>query len=49
MEMLNLSDETIKTDINEYLVPRLYVAVITTDEIIYKFLSESFKKLFTKL
>ncbi len=47
--MLDLSDEAIRIDIDEYLVLRLYAAVVAADEIIYKLLSESFKELFIKL
>ncbi len=47
--MLDLSDEAAEIDINEYLIPRLYVAAVIVGEIIYKFLSESLKKLFIKL
>ena len=44
MKILDLSDETTKINTSEYLVPRLYVAVITTNETAYKLLSESLKK-----
>ncbi len=47
--MLDLNDETTKINTDEYLVPRLYAAVIIINETIYKFPFESFKKLFTKL
>jgi len=47
--VLDLSDETTKTNTNRYLVSRLYTAVITVGETVYKLLSESFKKLFTRL
>ncbi len=49
MKMLDLSDEAAKININGYLVPRLYAAVMIVDETVYKLPSESFKKLFTKL
>ncbi len=49
MEILDLSDEDIKINIDEYLVPRLYAAVMTIDETIYKLPSESFKELLTRL
>ena len=47
--MLDLSDEIIKTDTDEYLVLRLYAAVITISETIYKFPSESLKELLIRL
>ncbi len=47
--MLDLSDEAIKINIDGYLVPRLYVIVITADETVYKLPSESLKKLFIRL
>ncbi len=47
--MLDLNDEATKTDINKYLVPRLYAAAVAADETIYKLLSESFRKLFIRL
>ncbi len=49
MEILDLSDEVIKIYINKYLVSRLYAAAVVVDEIVYKFLSESFRELFIKL
>ena len=49
MEILDLSDEVIKINTDEYLVPRLYAAAIIIDETVYKFPSESLKKLLTKL
>ncbi len=49
MEILDLSDEVIKINIDGYLISHLYAAVVVVDETVYKLLSESFKKLFTKL
>ena len=49
MEILDLSDETTKINIDKYLVPRLYAAVMITDETIYKLPSKSFKKLLARL
>ncbi len=47
--MLDFSDEVAKTNTGGYLVPRLYVVVIIIGEMVYEFLSESFKELFTRL
>ncbi len=49
MEVLDLSDETAKINTDGYLIARLYAAAVAADETIYKFLSESFKKLFVRL
>ncbi len=49
MEVLDLNDETAGTNINEYLVLRLYAVVVAVGETVYKFFSESFKELFIKL
>ncbi len=47
--MLDLSDETTKINIDEYLVLRLYAAVVVTDETIYKLPFKLLKKLFIRL
>ena len=47
--MLDLSDEVIKINIDGYLVPRLYAAVIVAGETIYKLLFESLRELFARL
>ncbi len=47
--MLDLSDEAAEININKYLVSRLYVVIVVADEMVYKFLSESLKELFTRL
>ncbi len=47
--MLDFSDEVIKTNTDEYLVPHLYATAVTADETVCKLPSESLKKLFTKL
>ena len=49
MEVLDLSDETTKTNTNRYLVSRLYTAVITVGETVYKLPSESLRELFIRL
>ena len=49
MEILDLNDEATETNIDGYLVPRLYAAVVTTSETVYELPSESLKKLFTRL
>ena len=49
MKILDLNDEAIKININEYLVLRLYVAVMIIGETIYKLPSKSFKELFIRL
>ncbi len=49
MKILDFSDETIKININGYFISRLYIVVVIIDEIVYKFFSESLKKLFIKL
>ncbi len=49
MKILDFSDETIKINTGGYLVSRLYTIVVVVGETIYKFPSESLKKLFTKL
>ncbi len=49
MKILDLSDEVTKTDIDGYLVPRLYVAVIIIGETVYKLLFESLKELLARL
>ncbi len=47
--MLDLSDETTKTNTDEYLISRLYEVVIVVDETVYKLPFESLKKLLIKL
>ena len=47
--MLDFSDETAETNTDGYLVSRLYAAVMAAGEMIYKFLSESLRELFTRL
>ena len=49
MEVLDLNDEAAEINTGGYLVPRLYAAVVTISETIYKLLSKSLKKLLTKL
>ncbi len=49
MKVLDFSDEVIKINIGEYLIPRLYVAAVIVDETVYKFPFESFKKLIARL
>jgi len=49
VKVLDFSDEVVEINIGGYLVPRLYVVVVVISEIVYKLLSESFKKLFIKL
>ncbi len=49
MEVLDLNDEAAEINTGGYLVPRLYAAVVTISETIYKLSSESFKELFTRL
>ena len=49
MEMLDFSDEVIKTNTGGYLIPRLYAAVVVIDETVYELPSESFKELFARL
>ncbi len=49
MKILDFNDEAAEININKYLVPRLYAAVIIIDKTVYKFLSESFKKLLIRL
>jgi len=47
--MFDFSDKVAGIDIGGYLVLYLYVIVVVVGETIYKFSSESFKKLFTRL
>ncbi len=47
--MLDLSDEAVRINIGGYLVLCLYVVVVVVGETIYKFFSESFKKLLIRL
>ncbi len=49
MKVLDLSDEAAGIDIGEYLVSRLYAAVMTVGETVYEFPSESLKELLTRL
>ncbi len=49
MEVFDLNDEAAKININRYLVSRLYVIIVIAGETIYKLLSESLKKLLTRL
>ena len=49
MKILDFSDKVIRINTGGYLVSRLYAAAVAADETIYKFLSESFKKLFVRL
>ncbi len=49
MEILDFSDEAIKTNTDKYLVSHLYVTVMTAGETVYKLLSESLKELLIRL
>jgi len=49
VEVLDFSDEIVKTDIGGYLVPRLYVTAVAVGEIVYELPSESLKELFIRL
>ncbi len=49
MKILDLNDEAAGTDINKYLVPRLYVTAVAINETVYKFFSESLKELLVRL
>ncbi len=49
MEVLDLSDEVVEINISGYLVPRLYAVIIVIGETVYKFPSESFRKLLIRL
>jgi len=49
VKVLDFSDEVVGIDIGRYLVSRLYVVAVTVGETVYKFPSESLKKLFVRL
>ncbi len=47
--MLDLNDEVIKTNIDKYLVPRLYAAAVVVGETVYELLFKLFRELLIKL
>ena len=49
MEVLDFSDEAVRTNTDEYLVSRLYITVVVIGETVYEFPSESFKELLARL